>query len=188
MNTLRLRCLSVAILPALLLGFVGCSGGSGGMTGPATRILRITPSDGATAVRLDAAIVLDFGAPVDRAAVEAGVHLISDTDMYAECPDTTMTSHGTMDSIMQDPAMLDHMGQFHATPTRLAWNEAGSTCTLQPDSLMRPDTRYMVYMSSHMIRGMQNTGVMMSGGTMNGAGDMMTHYQTVSASGHEGHH
>jgi hypothetical protein len=155
---------------------------------PAVRVISSVPVDGATAVRLDAAVTLAFGTAVDRGAVEGSVHLLAEPDMFSGCPDPSMGSHGTMESVMDDANMLRHMDELHATAGRYSWNAAGTICTFQPDSLMRPQTRYMVHMSGAMLEMMRQMGVGMMDGRMNTAGDMMLHFQTTTAGDHAGHH
>jgi hypothetical protein len=108
--------------------------------------------------------------------------------MFSSCPDAVMGSHGTMESVMDDENMLRHMDELHATGGRYSWNPAGTVCTFQPDSLMGPQTRYMVHMSGAMLEMMRQTGVAMMGGRMNTSGDMMLHFQTMTADDHGGHH
>ena len=178
----------VILLSLLAVLAVGCSARTTTPTQPMSRALQIVPADDATGVRLDAAVRLDFGVAVDRSAVEGGVHLISESDMSAGCPDSSMAAHGTMDAVMNDPSMLAHMNAFHATRGRFSWNAPGTVCTFQPDSLMRPQTRYMVHMSGAMLEMMSRMGGSMAGGQMNGSGDMMEHFRTTTAVDHAGHH
>jgi hypothetical protein len=155
---------------------------------PTMRVVSSVPADGATAVRLDAGVTLDFGTAVNRGAVEGSVHLLAEPDMFSGCPDPSMGSHGTMESMMDDTNMLRHMDQVHATAGRFSWNAAGTVCTFQPDSPMLPQTRYMVHMSGGMMEMMRQMGVGMMSGQMNPAGDMMMHFQTITAGDHAGHH
>jgi len=179
---------SVFALSLFVIAIVGCSNRSSQPMAPAAPLLRASPADGASSVRLDAAVILDFGTAVDRATVESGLHLMAESDMLGECPDSAMGTHGTMDAIMNDPRMLRHMDQVHATRGAFSWNGTGTVCTFTPDSLMRSQTRYMIHMSGAMLEMMRGMGGMMGGGAMNGAGDMMTHFQTMTSDGHSGHH
>ena len=175
------RILWLTMLAALVLVAATCSKDSSSPLSPAATELRITPADGATAVRLDAPVVLEFGLAADRPTVESGLYLMSEADMTTgPCPDTTMGPHGTMLAMMGDTTMLHHMEQFHATHGHFTWNTAGTVCTFQPDSLMRPQMRYLVIMSGTMGRMMQSMGGRMSGGSMNGWGDWMVHFQTMA--------
>jgi hypothetical protein len=139
-------------------------------------------------VRLDAQVVLDFGTAVDRGAVENGLHLIAESDMYDSCPDSSMGPHGMMDAVMDDADMMRHMGSSHATRGRFRWNSAGTVCTFVPDSLMQTQMRYMVHMSGDMMQMMERMGGTMKGGRMNRSGDMMVHFETMAADNHGGHH
>ena len=178
----------IVALLVLAVATTGCSRQASSPTQPLTKVLTSVPADGGTGVRLDAAVTLDFGAAVDRAAVERGVHLLAERDMFTSCPDASMGSHGTMESVMDDENMLRHMDELHATGGRYSWNAAGTVCTFQPDSLMGPQTRYMVHMRGAMLEMMRQTGVGMMGGRMNTSGDMMLHFQTMTADDHGGHH
>lgn len=178
----------IVILLVLAVTAVGCSSKTYTPTQPVSRILTTVPVDNATEVRLDAAVTLDFGTGVDRAVVERGAHLIAESDMFSVCPDTSMGSHGTTESMMDDAGMLQHMGASHATAGSFSWNAAGTACTFRPESLMQPQTRYMVHMSSEMLGMMRAAGVSMMDGRMNTAGDMMLHFRTIPADEHDGHH
>ena len=194
------RLVSTIVLITALAALGGCSERGSMPTTPAVApALRVAPLDGATGVRLDAPVVLDFGIQVAPSVVASGVRLISEYDMNVNCPDSTMGPHGSMDMVMSDSTMLRHMAQFHATPGHYAWDAAGTVCTFRPDSLMRGMTRYMVYMSGAMLQIMQHMGGsmmsgggMMGGGTMSGSmmrdGAMVAHFTTMSADGHAGHH
>ena len=178
------------VVIALLLGAsTGCSKRTTDpMQSRSASTLKSIPADGATAVRLDAGVSLDFGVAVDRGAVENGFHLVSEADMRGACPDAAMPAHGSMDAVMNDPTMLGHMDAFHATAGSFSWNDQGTLCTFLPDTLMRAQTRYMMHMDRTMLDMMDRMGGMMSGGQMTASGDMVTHFQTITDDGHSGHH
>lgn len=178
----------IVALFVLATATMGCSRQASSPMQPVNKVIGSVPADGATGVRLDAAVTLDFGAVVDQAEVERGVHLLAERDMFSLCPDPAMPSHGTMESVMDDPSMLQHMDAAHATAGQFSWNAAGTACAFQPDSLMGPQTRYMVHMSGTMLQMMRQTGVSMMDGRMNTSGDMMLHFQTMTADDHGGHH
>ncbi len=178
----------IVALFVLAVAAVGCSRTATSPMQPAAKVVSAVPADGAAGVRLDAAVTLDFGAVMDQAAVERGVHLLAERDMFSQCPDPSMRSHGTMASVMDDRDMLQHMDATHATTGDFSWNDAGTVCTFQPDSLMGPQSRYMVHMSGAMLEMMRQMGATMMGGRMNSSGDMMLHFQTMTADGHGGHH
>lgn len=184
---------TLALLSLLLVLVAGCSqrtaSGPTQPAGPASpAVLSVTPADGATSVRLDGGVTLDFGAAVDRSSVESGFHLVSEFDMTGSCPDPSMGSHGSMDEVMADPNMMAHMSEAHETPGSFSWNAAGTACTFMPESQMRSQTRYMMHMSGAMLERMRETGVGMMDGRMTAAGEMMLHFQTVTTDDHEGHH
>jgi len=179
----------LVFLSLLVLATAGCSQRTTNSMAPApSSVLQVVPADGATEIRLDAGVTLDFGVAVDRAAVESGFRLLSEVDMTGSCPDSFMAAHGSMDAVMNEPVTLAHMDAVHATPGTFSWNGAGTACTFMPDSLMRPQTRYMLHMGSTMLEMMTRMGGSMGGGAMNGSGDMMLHFRTMSDDGHGGHH
>jgi hypothetical protein len=173
----------------LVAGIAGCSKRTTIVTQPRpAAVLQVAPVDGATSVRLDAGVELNFGVAVDQAVVENGFHLISESDMAKNCPDSTMGNHGSMDSIMNNPGMLAHMEDFHATRGRFSWNTAGTICTFAPDILMEPQMRYMMQMNRTMLDMMSGMGGKMPAGQMTTSGDMVAHFITTTADGHAGHH
>lgn len=178
------------VLITLLVGTIaGCSKRTANPVQPApSSVLKSTPADGATAVRLDAGVALDFGVAVDRTVVENGFHLVSEADMNGPCPDSSMAIHGSMDSVMGNPTMLAHMDAFHSTRGGFAWNDAGTVCTFMPDTLMQAQTRYMMHMDRAMLDMMGRMGGMMAAGQMTSSGDMVAHFTTTTADGHAGHH
>ncbi|MBK8164685.1 MAG: Ig-like domain-containing protein [bacterium] len=190
---------SVLLAFLTLFVFIGCS--SDHMDTPATPStsqLEISPSDGAVDVRLDAPITVRFASGIDRAVVEQELHLISELDMMSGiCPDSSMATHGSMMEVMADSMMMRHLDDFHATGIDFQWNAAGTECTVQPDSMLEPGTRYMVHMGSGMTRmmesrmgGMGDMGGMGGHGTGSMGDDMMFHFATMDTSdgGHLGHH
>jgi hypothetical protein len=185
------------VVTVALATLSGCSQKSAAPTAPAPTptSLVLTPADGASAVRLDAPVTLEFGVAVDRAVVERGFHLISEYDMTsAPCPDSLMALHGTMMTVMADSAMTRHMDQFHSTSGSLAWDAASTMCTFQPTSWMRPQTRYMLHldrdMAQMMTARMGAMGGMAGHGSGQTMGDMMFHFTTLDTTGggHNGHH
>ena len=190
---------SVLLAFLTLFVFIGCS--SDHMDTPATPStsqLEISPSDGAVDVRLDAPITVRFATGIDRAVVEQELHLISELDMMnGLCPDSSMGTHGSMMEVMADSMMMRHLDDFHATGIGFQWNATGTECTVQPDSMLEPGTRYMIHMGSGMTRmmesrmgGMGDMGGMGGHGTGSMGDDMMFHFATMDTSdgGHLGHH
>ena len=179
----------IVFLVALIVGVAGCSKNTSTPTRPAApNMLKLAPADGATAVRLDAPVTVDFGVPVDQRVVERGLHLVSQADMVSLCPDSTMRAHGSMDAVMSDPAMLAHMEALHSIHGQFSWNSAGTVCMFAPDTLMRDQTRYMVHMGHEVLDMMGRMGGTMGSGTMSSAGDMFAHFTTTTADAHAGHH
>lgn len=180
----------IALIPVFLLLAAGCSKNTPvDPTGAAApSVLQVTPPNGATAVRLDASVTLDFGVTVDTDTVENGFRLISEADMTGSCPDPTMPMHGSMDAVMADSALMAHMDAYHSLRGSFAWNEPRSVCTFTPDSLMRPQTRHMIHLGRTMLEMMDRRGGSMGSGPMTGSGDMVPHFTTTTADDHSGHH
>lgn len=190
--------LSRLSVPALLtlVALAGCSEESSApqYSSLATPV-SLTPADGASGVRLDAPVTLQFAAAVDRAVVDRDFTLVSEFDMMsASCPDSAMSSHGTMMAVMTDGMMMRHMTEFHATGGSFDWNETNTECIFRPASGMRPQTRYMVHMGPEMSQMMESRMGPMDGMGGHGPGplgtDMMFHFTTMDTTGgnHQGHH
>lgn len=158
--------------------------------------LSLSPQDGETSVRLDSPIILSFAKPVDRAAVERGLHLISERAMAdSVCPISPTMGHGDMDS-MTDSSKMRHLDRYHSSTGRFVWNDDSTRCTFQPDSTMTEQTQYMIHLDGQMTQmvgqRMGNMSAMAGHGTGMMSGEMMFHFFTMdtnaAASGHSGHH
>jgi hypothetical protein len=156
--------------------------------------LSVSPSDGQTAVRLDAAIALTFAKPVDRAIVERNLHLISQRAMPdSVCPDSTMMTHGGMTGVMGDSTIMRHLGQVHAMRGRYTWNGDSTMCIFRPDSMMTPRTQYMIHLGREIMQMLERRvgDMTMMGGHGRGlmSNDMMYHFVTMDTTGGgHGHH
>ncbi len=184
------------VIAMMLAGalLAGCSKDSTRPTSQAPQgaaLVQMNPADGATGVRLDAAVTLSFSAPVDRAVVERDVHLISERALRdPTCPEAATMSHADMEHCMADSAMMRHLDDYHATPGRFTWNPAGTVATYQPSEWMAPATRHMVHMGPEMTDMMGGMGGMMDGhGSGSMSRHMMFHFTTMDTTGgHDGHH
>ena len=168
---------SAALLFLGMALLTGCTDTRPAPTAPVAQELRLTPGIEATGVKLNASVTLTLATAVDRATVERGMHLIAEPTMYEYCPDPSMGYPGSMQEVMMDPAMMKHMDERHSTAGHFAWNSAGTICTFHPDSLLLPQTRYMVHLSPSVV----HMGAMMGNCYTNSGGDIMTHFHTVSA-------
>ena len=181
---------AIALLAGIFLA--GCSQNSQSPMTATRQAIIVSPADGATGVRLDAEVTLTFASPMNRDVVERDVHLISEgakTD--SNCPDSTVMNHGSMEDWMADTTMMNHADLYHSVPGRFSWNETGTTCVFQPDSMMTAVTLYMIHMGREMmdmIEARDGSGMVSHGmGTM--SGDMLLHFTTMdTADGHAGHH
>jgi hypothetical protein len=183
---------------ALALIIVGCSKESTSpLNGPQTDNFTVDPKDGAAGVRLDAGITFSFAKSVDRAVVENNLHLISEFAMADSlCPISDSMGHGMMGNAMMDSMKMNHLMSQHRTAGKFQWNGNNTQCILQPDSMMRPNMRYMIHIGSEMIKMMEsqmgNMNIMGNHGTGMTANDMFYHFTTMDTTqigtGHEGHH
>ncbi len=193
MNTKILFTIVIAVLV-----LTGCAKDSTSLLGSSpTANFTILPKDGAAGVRLDEAITINFGKPVDRAIVEKNFHLISELAMADSlCPISDSMGHGMMGNAMMDSMKMNHLKSQHRTSGKFQWNGNNTQCILQPDSMMIPNMRYMIHMGSDMIKMMEsqmgNMNMMGNHGTGMTANDMFYHFTTMDTTqvgtGHEGHH
>lgn len=155
-------------------------------------LIGVSPTDGATGVRLDEALTLTFSAPVDREVVQREFHLISEPAIAdSACPDSATMSHPDMTHCMADSAMMRHLDERHSTSGNFSWNVAGTACTFRPDAWMTPMTRNMIHIGRGVTDMMGGSMDGMMGGHGSGAmtGDMTLHFTTMdTGSGHDGHH
>ncbi|MDP2886401.1 MAG: hypothetical protein Q8P51_15410 [Ignavibacteria bacterium] len=196
-----MKVITILIVTATVSALVltGCSKESASPSAPSFDLAQfeLSPNDGATAVRLDAAIVLWFAKPVDRGLVERGFHLISEKAMADSlCPVSRTMNHGSMSGSMPDTSKMRHLEQFHATRGRFSWNSDSTLCTFKPDSMMVPKTQYMMHLDGDVMHMMQSRLGSMNMTPGHGAGsmsgEMMFHFSTLDitqqGSGHDGHH
>jgi hypothetical protein len=141
----------------------------------------ITPTDNQAGVSLDQKIEIQFAEPVDPDLVENNIHLISEfaiTDSI--CRFDSRIIHSNMGISMMDSMKLSHLDQYHSTNGRFTWSDGNKLCTFTPDSLLKPNTNYMI----HVGRGMMQSGNMGGMGDMGGhggsvpQGHMMLHFRT----------
>ena len=175
----------VAILIFLLAA--GCSKETAVPTSPENTLkefLALNPTDGETSVRVDAPVVLIFTKQVARAAVERGFHLISERAIAdSTCPISQTMGHGNMMSSMIDSSKMRHLDQYHSTKGKFMWNTDSTRCTFQPDSMMTPQTQYMIHMDRGMTQMMEQQrggmGMMSGHGVGAMSGEMMLHFFTM---------
>jgi hypothetical protein len=190
---------AISLILALALVVGACSKKSSAPTdsGTSATQLLLSPTDGQTNVRLDAPVVLTFTKSVDRATVERGFHLISEKAMADSlCPVSPSMGHGNMMNSMTDSSKMHHLDQYHAMRGQYLWNTDSTLCTFKPDSMMTPQTQYMMHVDREMTQMMEDRmggmGMMTGHGTEMMSTEMMFHFSTQDAtgsgSGHMGHH
>lgn len=198
----------LALLSAAVLS-AGCSKDKTEVTAPMAPALSVSPADQTLSVPLDGKIVLTFAKPVDPKTVESGFHLISQSDMADSlCPVAQNMDHGDMNMAMMDTLKMSHLDQIHSVKGTFSWNSDFTQCTFTPDSMMNPNTTYMMHIGKNMMDmmngmmgnmdGMSGAGMMggMSGGSSSPLpGHMLMHFTTAevsnttgTGSGHLGHH
>lgn len=126
---------------------------------------------------------LVFTKPVDRKTVENDFHLLSERDMVDSlCPISATMDHGMMSSTMMDSMKMNHLMQQHLTSGRLSW-QSDIQCTFRPDSMMTPNTQYMVHLGTDMMRMMETRIGSMNMTNNHGEGmlkdQMMFHFRTM---------
>ncbi|MEW6509826.1 MAG: hypothetical protein AB1428_02575 [Bacteroidota bacterium] len=187
---------SLAFVGVALLMGAGCSKDSLNPAEASAVPLAVQPNDGETNVRLDAAILLRFAGPVDRAVVERNVHLMSKAGMADSlCPTSTSMGHSSMQVAMMDSSMMRHLAERHATSGRFSWSGNDTQCSFRPDSMMTPRTQYMIHMAPEMMQmirsRMGDAGIMAGHGFEMMKDDMMFHFvtmDTLGTGGGHGHH
>lgn len=188
----------VALLVVVLVA--GCANEAAAPISPENNqedFLALKPADGESSVRLDAPVILTFAKPVDRAAVERGLLLISERAMADSlCPVSQTMDHGNMMGSMVDSSKMHHLDQYHASKGSFTWNTNSTQCMFQPDSLMTPKTSYMLRMNREMTQMIEqrlgSMGMMGGHGTGMMSSEMMFHFFTMDTTGlgngHNGHH
>ena len=186
------RAIPVAALLAGVL-LTGCSKDSPSPTTATPENLTVSPADGATGVRLDAAVTITAASPVDRDVVERDLHLISEHALTdSTCPGFTTMHHGSMSDWMADSTLMHHLDQYHSMHGRFSWNASGTACAFQPDSMMTPVSRHMIHLGHEMMDMVEHRtgggGMMPGHGTGMMSGDVMLHFATMdTADGHAAH-
>lgn len=171
------------ILPVLLI-FTGCTRMSSNphdALSIASANFTVTPTDNQAGVSLDQKIEIRFDEPVDPILVENNLHLISEFEFAdSNCRFDSLMNHSNMGMAMMDTMKVNHMSQYHPTGGRFTWSDGNKLCTFTPDSLLKPNTNYMI----HIGKGMMHTGNMGGMGNMGGhggsfqQGQMMLHFKT----------
>lgn len=141
----------------------------------------VSPTDNQAGVPVDQKIEIRFSEPVDPLLVESNLHLISELEFAdSNCRFDSLMNHSNMGMAMMDTMKVNHMSQYHPTGGRFTWSDGNKLCTFTPDSLLKPNTNYMI----HIGKGMMHTGNMGGMGNMGGhggsfqQGQMMLHFKT----------
>lgn len=172
-----------SILPVILL-LTGCTRMSSNpqdAVSDASSNFTITPTDNQAGILLDQKVQIKFVEPVDPELVENNFHLISEFEFTdSNCRFESRMDHSNMGMTMKDTLKMHHMDKYHATGGRFVWSDGNKLCTFTPDSLLKPNTNYMI----HVGRGMMHSGNMGNMGGMGGhggsvpQGHMMMHFKT----------
>lgn|GEM_PF-1150528 len=169
---------------------------------------QVTPADGTTGVNLGQTIKITFAKPVERGTVERDLHLLSERSMGDSlCPMATKMGQGMMSGTMMDDvmqpgmmsgAMMDTLQmRQHRIRGTFTWNRDSTICTFKPDSLMMPQTQYMIHFGQQMMQMMErrigNMDMMAGYGTGMMGNEAQFHFWTAdttkdTGSGHNGHH
>ena len=145
-------------------------------TGPTSELqplITVIPSDGATSVDRNAGIALSFVIAPERSVVMSGLHLI-DSNALDSLHGMGMMGSMTMMDAMADSAVMRWLDEYQSTPGRFTWSDDDRQCIYQPDSILTPDTDYMVHFDQTMISMMDQRADSMG---------MMMHFQEITANG-----
>ena len=173
-----------------------------------TQPYQIIPADGATGVNLGQTIKITFAKSVERGTVERDFHLLSERSMGDSlCLMASMMGQGMMSGTMMDAmmqpgmmsgAMVDSLQmKEHRIRGAFTWNRDSTLCTFKPDSLMMPQTQYMIHFGQQMMQMMERRIGNMDMMAGHGNGMMENHAQfhfwtadttQDTGSGHNGHH
>lgn len=189
-----IKIFSLSLILPVLLFLTGCTRMSSNphdALSNASANFTITPTDNQAGVSVDQKIQIQFADPVDPLLVENYLHLISEFEFTdSNCRFDSLMNHSNMGMSMRDTSKMNHMDQYHAIGGRFTWSDGNKLCTFTPDSLLKPNTSYMI----HIGRGMMESGYMGGMGDMGGhggsvpQGHMMLHFKTKESSGNHGHH
>jgi len=188
----------IITITVIVFAIMGCSKGATSAIGAIpTPAFSISPKDGETGVRLDAAITLNFSKPVVRGIVENNVYLISARGMDESLhPAGDSMGYWMMNEAMMDSMKMIHMMKQHHASGKYLWNGGSTQCAFTPDSMMISTMQYMILIGVDMVKMMENRLGDMSMMGNHGSGmmnnEMYYHFTTLDTSkigtGHEGHH
>jgi hypothetical protein len=145
--------------------------------------LSIVPSDASSNISVTTNVTLTFSKPVYRTIVSQNLFLIS----VRNIPDSlysmsSMMGHGTMMDIMADSAKMHYLDHYHSMHGTFSWNGDSTQCIFHPDSLLSPNTQYMVHLRRDMVKMMEqqmgSIGMMGNHGTGMMSSEMMFHFTT----------
>jgi hypothetical protein len=145
--------------------------------------LSILPSDASSNIDVTTNVALTFSKPVYRTIVMQNLFIISERNI----PDSmysmpSMMGHGTMMDIMADSSKMHYLDHYRSMHGTLTWNGDSTQCIFHPDSLLTPNTQYMVHLRSDMVKMMDqqtgSMGMMGNRGTGMMSSEMMFHFTT----------
>jgi Bacterial Ig-like domain len=145
--------------------------------------LSILPIDASTNVAVTTGVSLTFTKPMYRTIVTKNLFLISERNISDSLsPMSQMMDHQAMMDAMADSAKMHHLDQYHSLHGTFTWNGDSTQCTFHPDSLLTPNTQYMVHLRSEMVKMMDqqmgSMGMMGNRGTGMMSNEMMFHFTT----------
>ena len=140
----------------------------------------ITPANNQSGISSDQKVQIRFVDPVDPALVENNFHLISELDISdSTCRCDPTMNHSNMGMSMMDTLKMGHIIRYHATGGRFTWSDGNKLCTFTPDSLLKSNMSYMIYIGKGMMQsGMGNMGGMGGHGGTTMQENMMFHFRT----------
>ena len=164
---------SFAILIFASALFTGCNMMDNNATNSnLEHFLTITPTDNSQNIGINEVITLKFATFVDINAIENNFVLISQIDAAdSACPVNKNMGHSDLEKDMMDTSMMNHLKLTHRTEGNFNWNSDRTICEFKSDSPLSPNTDYMLYINSDMVKHMKN--MMFNIGMMNGVMGMM---------------
>jgi hypothetical protein len=145
--------------------------------------LSILPSDASSNINVTTNVSLTFSKPVYRTIVTQNLFLISERNISDSLYSmSSMMGHGTMMDVMADSAKMHYLDHYRSMHGTFSWNGDSTQCIFHPDSLLTPNTQYMVHLRSGMVKMMEqqmgSMGMMGNRGTGMMSSEMMFHFTT----------
>lgn len=150
--------IQTSLILASALFFAACGMMDDNPSGNSTaEFISLSPEHNADYVSIDNSITITFAAPVDPKVVEENFTLICERDISDEtCPDGNTMGHSNMNKAMADISTMEHLAGVHNTQGSFKWNSDNTFCEFIPNSKLKSNSRYMIYIDSEMTTHMRS--------------------------------